>query len=290
MKRRRRLSPLAVLTVATTIWTSPIAAEESKAAANIAEESIQILVPPPETGNSGVCTYFIEPTISTIIKSPSYRGSKWGILVESLDGATLYRYNADSFFIPASNVKLFTTAAALQKLSPEASIRSKSLREWITITNLRSDNGYANTLLHYIGGFETVKQVLSSLGVEPNSYHIADGSGLSRRNAATPRAVVQTLRAMYSAPGGEVFLASLPIAGISGTLKNRMRQSPAQGVVAAKTGTLKGVRALSGYLNHPRYGPIVFSIMVNNSRQSGQVLVEAIDDIVLQLSALSPCE
>ena len=291
MKRKRGwLHALTMFSVATITWVSPATAEPT-ATVNVApEESIQILVPPPEAGTGGVCSYFIEPAIEVIMNNPAYRGSKWGILVESLDGTTLYRYNADSLFIPASNIKLFTTAAALQKLNPEASIRSSSIKEWITVTNLNSDNDYANTLLYFIGGFEVVKQALTHLGVDPNSYRLADGSGLSRYNAATPRAVVNTLRAMYSAPEGEVFLASLPIAGVSGTLKNRLRQSPAEGVVFAKTGTLRGVRALSGYLNHPRYGPIVFSIMVNNPRQSGQALVGAIDEIVLQLSTLSPCE
>lgn len=271
--------------------TARVTLAQTQTAINIPqEETIQILVPPPETKNQGVCSDFLAPVIETVIQDPAYKGSSWGILVESLAGETLYHYNANRLFIPASNVKLLTTAAALQKLSPDALIHSKSLQEWITITNLESNNRYADTLLRSIGGSNVVKETLAQLGVDPASYRMADGSGLSRQNAATPGAMVSILRAMYSAPERGVFLASLPVAGMSGTLKNRLKQTPAQGVVYAKTGTLRGVRTLSGYLNHPHYKTLVFSVMVNQPNRSGQSLVKAIDEIVLRLSLLSPCE
>ena len=291
MKQNYWLNPWTILTVATLAWTTNTIKTAHAATVNAPEEeSIQILVPLPEHESGGICSDFIEPSIDAVIKSSAYKGSSWGILVETLDGKTLYHYNADQFFIPASNVKLFTTAAALQRLNPDTAIRSRSLREWITITLLRSNNFYADTLLSFIGGSDVVKQALNQLGINPNGYRLADGSGLSRSNFATPRTIVDMLRAMYSAPGREVFLSSLPVAGVSGTLRNRLRQTPAEGVVYAKTGTLKGVRALSGYINHPRYGTLLFSIMVNQPNHSGDVLVDAIDDIVLQLSMLDPCE
>jgi D-alanyl-D-alanine carboxypeptidase/D-alanyl-D-alanine-endopeptidase (penicillin-binding protein 4) len=207
------------------------------------------------------------------------------------DGETIYHYNADLALIPASNIKILTTAAALQKLDPQTPIRSnKSLREWVNVTNLRSNNFYADTLLKHIGGSTVVKQELSRLGVNPSSFYLADGSGLSRRNVATPRALVETLRAMYSAPNRDIFYASLPTAGMSGTLRNRLKQTPVQGTVHAKTGTLRGVRALSGYMEHQEYGTLVFSILVNQPNQSGTSLVRAIDDIVLRLNMVTPCQ
>jgi len=128
------------------------------------------------------------------------------------------------------------------------------------------------------------------LGINPHSFYLVDGSGLSRNNKATPRALVETLRAMYYAPNRDIFLASLPTAGISGTLRNRMKQTSVQGIVHAKTGTLSGVRALSGYLDHRQHGILVFSILANNSSQSGTALVRAIDEIVLLLNMDSTCE
>jgi D-alanyl-D-alanine carboxypeptidase/D-alanyl-D-alanine-endopeptidase (penicillin-binding protein 4) len=291
-QKSHRFNPLAMLSAATLAWSNPALANETVSTTSSdlfnGTDAIEIYVPPPENQTNGLCSAFIEPAISTIISS---RSNNWGILVESLnDGTVLYSHNADKYFIPASNTKLFTTAAALQRLTPQATIRSKSLKDWITITNQRSNNYYADTLLRYIGGAQAAKSALSQLGINPNSYRLADGSGLSRHNAATPRALVSILRAMYSAQGREIFLASLPVAGMSGTLRNRMKYTPAQGMVHAKTGTLRGVRALSGYMEHPRYGTIVFSIMGNNPSQSGDSLVKTIDDIILQLSMLMPCE
>ena len=253
-------------------------------------EPIDIYVPPPESNSSGICSSHIDSVVNNIVDRPPLNKGKWGILVQTLDGKTLYYRNPDSYLIPASNLKLLVTAAALQKLNPAGLIRSKSIREWILITNLRSNNQYADILLRYLGGSQSVQKILTDLGIDPNSYRIRDGSGLSRNNLATPRAMVTTLQAMHSAPNNDIFLASLPVAGISGTLKNRLRFSATQGHVSAKTGTLKGVRSLSGYLEHPDYGAVVFSIITNQpTNQSGSVLVQAIDEIVLRLSSMITC-
>lgn len=257
-------------------------------------QSIPIYVPPPEynnnnNNNSGVCQSFLAPGIEEVINR---YGGGWGILVQRLeDGETIYHYNSDRHFIPASNIKILTTAAALQKLQPQTTISSnKSLKEWVTVTNLRSNNYYADTLLKYIGGAWEAKKTLTDIGINPDSFYLADGSGLSRNNKATPRALVETLRFMYYAPNRDIFLTSLPTAGMSGTLSNRMKQTPVQGIVHAKTGTLTGVRALSGYLEHSQHGTLVFSILANNSKQSGSALVRGIDEIVLLINMTSTCE
>ncbi|MCU0537794.1 MAG: D-alanyl-D-alanine carboxypeptidase/D-alanyl-D-alanine-endopeptidase [Hydrococcus sp. Prado102] len=288
-----RLTPLAMMTAASFAWSTPVLANEtisitSPDVYDNGAEAIEIYVPPPENNTNGTCAAFLEPAINGIIGSSP---NNWGIHIESLtDGTVLYTHNADKYFIPASNVKLFTTAAALQRLTPNGTVRSRSIREWITITNQRSNNNYADSLLRYIGGAQAAKTALAQIGINPNTYRLADGSGLSRRNAATPKALVSTLKAMYYTQGSEIFMASLPVAGMSGTLRNRMKYTSAQGMVHAKTGTLRGVRALSGYIDHPQYGKLVFSIIGNNPRQSGSSLVKTIDGIVLQLSMLMPCE
>ena len=251
--------------------------------------SIPIYVPPPENPRSrGYCNSFLAPAIEAIIKR---YGGGWGILVQRLDdGKTMYHYNADRHFIPASNMKILTTAAALQRLNPRSTISAnKSLTEWVKVTNLRSNNYYADKLLKRLGGGSVAKKTLSDLGINPRAFHFADGSGLSRRNIATPRALVDTLRIMYSAPNRDIFFASLPTAGISGTLRNRMKRSSARGMVHAKTGTLRGVRALSGYLDHREYGTLIFSIIANAPNQSGKALVRAIDEMIITIHASSNC-
>lgn len=253
-------------------------------------EPVEIYVPPPEQNTTGICSDYLQPVIDKIVERSPFEQGKWGILIQTSDGTTVYSRSPDSYLIPASNLKILVTAAALQKLNPQSKIYSYSIQDWINVTNLRSNNIYADTLLSYIGGSSSVQQVLTALGVDPKGYHMVDGSGLSRSNLVTPRTIVNTLRAMYSSQEKESFLASLPIAGISGTLQHRLRHTTAEGAVHAKTGTLKGVRALSGYLEHPEYGTLVFSIISNQPQsQSDPALVSAIDEIVVHLSTLTSC-
>jgi D-alanyl-D-alanine carboxypeptidase/D-alanyl-D-alanine-endopeptidase (penicillin-binding protein 4) len=131
--------------------------------------------------------------------------------------------------------------------------------------------------------------MLTPLGVDPNTYIQADGSGLSRENRVQPSTFVTLLAAMQAREEGDIFYESLAIAGVSGTLRNRFRNTPVQGRLHAKTGTLNGVRALSGYLETDGYGTVIFSIVVNQPGQSGSVMLTAIDEMILQLSQLETC-
>ena len=251
---------------------------------------IELPMPTLDDDYSGICANKIKPSIEQIIQRPQLRNGKWAILVQSLGGTNIYSLNPDSYMVPASNIKLLVTAAALQKLDINGRIRSISISDWIKVTNLRSNNAYANVLLRYLGGYRSVERELTNLGVDAKGYRLKDGSGLSRKNLATPRTLVSTLRSMYHAKNNEVFLASLPVAGISGTLRNRLRHTIAEGSVRAKTGTLRGVKALSGYIDHPEYGVVVFSIITNQpTYRSNYAVVKAIDEIVLQLNTLTNC-
>lgn len=269
----------------------PMASVRAETATNSFDSELDsIEVPLTIPQDAGICSHQLEPKIAQIITRSELSQGKWAILVQSLGGTNIYSLNPDSYMVPASNIKLLVTAAALQKLSLDGQIRSTSIDDWIKVTNLKSNNAYANVLLSYLGGFESVEQALTGLGVNANGYRLRDGSGLSRNNLATPRTLVSTLRAMYHGRGNEVFLASLPVAGISGTLKNRLHETAVRGMVRAKTGSLKGVKALSGYLDHPQHGTLVFSIIANQpTNRSNATIIQAIDDIVLSLSELTDC-
>ncbi|MFM9266805.1 D-alanyl-D-alanine carboxypeptidase/D-alanyl-D-alanine-endopeptidase [Tychonema sp. BBK16] len=186
-----------------------------------------------------------------------------------------------------------------------ATVESPPLAELVKETNRESNNVYAEVLLRLLGkntgkmpisqqqgtmevGLKELKTTLTQLGVNPNSYILADGSGLSRHNLISPEALVQTLRLMTNSPAASIYRASLPVAGESGTLKNRFI-TPNRVILQAKTGTLSGVAALSGYVEVPNYEPLVFSIMVNQSDLSAPKVRSAIDEIVLLLNRLSRC-
>jgi D-alanyl-D-alanine carboxypeptidase/D-alanyl-D-alanine-endopeptidase (penicillin-binding protein 4) len=180
-----------------------------------------------------------------------------------------------------------------------AVVESPPLATLLVETNQESNNLYAEVLLRTLGADQTgdtvelgltqMRETLTELGVNPESYVLADGSGLSRRSLVSPEAIVQTLKGMAQTKEAMVYRASLPVAGISGTLSRRFRNTAAQGNLQAKTGTLTGVSALSGYLHVPGYQPLVFSIMVNQSDQSSAILRQAIDEIVLLLTRLRSC-
>lgn len=237
------------------------------------------------------CSLYLQSSIERIIQRPTFQTANWGILIESLDNETkLYSHNDNNYFIPASNIKLLTTAAALQSLHFSNNNDLFAFHRWIHVTNRDSNNRYADALLRRLGGPQPVSQALSILGIDSNGYRQVDGSGLSRYNMAKPKTFTDVLKAMTDAPGSNIFQGSLPVAGYSGTLRHRFRGTSAQGIVRAKTGTLRGVRALSGYLEHPQQGTIVFSILVNQANQSGSTMLDAIDDIVLQMLDLESCE
>jgi D-alanyl-D-alanine carboxypeptidase/D-alanyl-D-alanine-endopeptidase (penicillin-binding protein 4) len=184
-----------------------------------------------------------------------------------------------------------------------ASVESPPLSELLTETNINSNNLYAEALLRALAikktekqnqssadvGLEIVKASLTQLGVNPANYVLADGSGLSRRNLVTPEALVQILQGMAKTPAANIYRASLPVAGKSGTLKSRFLKTSAEGIVQAKTGTMTGVVSLSGYVDSPQYEPLAFSIMVNQSEQQASVIRQGIDEIVVLLTQLQRC-
>ncbi len=187
-------------------------------------------------------------------------------------------------------------------LSELAAIQSPPLRAFIDPTNLYSVNIYAEAMLKSLGrsvyptttntyqaGADAVSTVLTNLGVAPNSVDVVDGSGLSRKNLATPEAFVDTLQAMTKTENAAIYRNSLAVAGRSGTLRNRMRGTMAEGRFQGKTGTLSDTYTLSGYLNPPNHPPLALSILVNDTNASGQDVRSLIDQIITHAATLDDC-
>lgn len=171
-------------------------------------------------------------------------------------------------------VRLGPTPESAKALWTELSV---SLREIVTQLNHHSSNFVAEMLLKALGaavhgapgttqkGIQVVQDMLQrELGMTPGSYILGNGSGLNDVNRFTPSQLVALLRHMAADPTlGPEFVTSLPVAGNTGTLAHRMGATGADGLVRAKTGTLMGVSALSGFVHTQKDGPVVFSIMVN---------------------------
>ena len=107
---------------------------------------------------------------------------------------------------------------------------------------------------------------------------MADGSGLSRYNLVSPRLLAGLLVQMDRSGSREVWRASLPIAGVDGTLQARMQEPPLRDNVRAKTGTLTGVRALSGYLTTASGEPVAFAVLVDHHLRPSATVDRIVED------------
>jgi D-alanyl-D-alanine carboxypeptidase/D-alanyl-D-alanine-endopeptidase (penicillin-binding protein 4) len=132
---------------------------------------------------------------------------------------------------------------------------------------------------------EAVQALVGALGLNPDDYRFADGCGLSMYDYVSPELLVAFLRYAYN--HDNIFphlFRSLPIAGVDGTLKNRMRKgSPAYQRVHAKTGSYTGINTLAGYLetNSKRY--LAFAIMCQNQIKASEA--RALQDAICELLA-----
>jgi D-alanyl-D-alanine carboxypeptidase/D-alanyl-D-alanine-endopeptidase (penicillin-binding protein 4) len=172
---------------------------------------------------------------------------------------------------------------------------SPSMAEMIRVVNKESQNLHAEVLLRLVGvkakgegsvakGREAVAEIVERLGVPDEGWGLADGSGLSGFDLLTPRGLVALLAAMDRHPHATAFRDSLPVAGVDGSLEKRMKGTPAEGRLLAKTGATRLARALAGYVTTARGERLAFAIVVNNLEGKGREAVAAIDAIGVALA------
>jgi len=144
-----------------------------------------------------------------------------------------------------------------------------------------TDPSFAGAPHHHIEAARKVyEEVLASWGVPPAEHIIVDGSGLSRQNLVTPHAIVQLLRYASAQPWGAAFKNTLPVSGTDGSLSERLNSSRMQGRIFGKTGSLGGVKTLSGYATTDSGDYVAFSILSNNFNLPGKRVTDTIDQIV----------
>jgi serine-type D-Ala-D-Ala carboxypeptidase/endopeptidase (penicillin-binding protein 4) len=128
---------------------------------------------------------------------------------------------------------------------------------------------------------------LAAKGI-PADVHFDEGSGLSRNNLTSANATAALLAAMSASPEAADYFDALPIAGVDGTLRNRMKNTPAFQNVHAKTGTLRWANSLSGYVTTAAGEKLVFSLMLNRyESSSGFSHTQELDAIAEMLAGFS---
>jgi D-alanyl-D-alanine carboxypeptidase/D-alanyl-D-alanine-endopeptidase (penicillin-binding protein 4) len=160
------------------------------------------------------------------------------------------------------------------------SVESPPLRDLAREIQKPSQNLYTDLILAHIGslalatnksssatsedaGIRQLYAFLNQAGVPRGDVQFEEGSGLSRNNLTTPNATIALLQFMNGHAESEAFLSALPVAGVDGTLRTRMRDTAAAGNVRAKTGTLRWANALSGHVTTAAGERLIFSIMLN---------------------------
>jgi D-alanyl-D-alanine carboxypeptidase/D-alanyl-D-alanine-endopeptidase (penicillin-binding protein 4) len=158
--------------------------------------------------------------------------------------------------------------AALARLVPPP------LADDIARINKASQNLHAELLLRRVGlargsgsiedGVAAVSSMMEQAGVPRTAWDLSDGSGMSTYNRLAPRAVVKLLRWAAAQPWGAQWRASLPIAGVDGTLSSRFRATNLERRLFAKTGGLNATSALSGYMTARSGRTLTFSFFAND--------------------------
>ena len=136
-------------------------------------------------------------------------------------------------------------------------------------------------------GLEAIKGFLRTVGVRPESLVLSDGSGLSRNDMITASASVELLTFMSKHRYADVFRNALPIAGVDGTLRNRMKGTAAENNVRAKTGSLSSAASLAGYVTTATGERLAFAVMVNNYPEEVEPRVMIIDPIAVLLASFA---
>lgn len=182
-------------------------------------------------------------------------------------------------------------ALAFDHLTELARLDSAPLRELVRVVNKRSQNLHAELMLRLLGrvagdpgkssdeaGVELVRAYLRRAGVEDGVLSLRDGSGLSRLDRITARALAATVLAARGSPG---FVDSLPRAGVDGTLRGRLAGLD----LAAKTGSLATAKSLAGYLRTAS-GRRLIVVFVCNGRAPTGYAVGRIDQMLTNLAKL----
>ncbi len=191
------------------------------------------------------------------------------------------------------------------KLVEVASVESQPLSEMLKVINKQSQNLHTEMMLRQLGtrhadaralddygrpkstaalGNEIRRQFLQGAGIEVAPLSLRDGSGLARQNLVTSRSTSQLLEFMLTHPHAKTWRDSLTVSGVDGTLKRRMRDTPAANNMRGKTGTLTYVNALSGYITTKHGQPLILSLMSNNYTGPGREVTAVMDQICVMLA------
>jgi len=199
-----------------------------------------------------------------------------------------------SVSLPPTTTRLMQSAIS-DEVIPIAGITSPPLRDIIKVLNQKSVNLYAETLLKQLGkvfknkgstesGIEVVKEFLEAAGINSEGMFLEDGSGLSPLDAVNARGMVSLLS--YMKNRGKYFndfYASMPAAGLEGTLKDYFKDPAFESRMKAKSGSMTRVRSYAGYITTMSGNNLIFCIIVNNYTGKSADIIAQIESILKEV-------
>lgn len=205
-------------------------------------------------------------------------------------------YTAEVIYTELQNQNVRIDGIVIAGITPTSSKElgkvTRSICDVLAYMNKASDNHSAITVYKVLGaevksppgslenGSEVIIDFLSAVGIDRNNYEILEGSGLSRYNMVTSDVFIMLLKYMYDKVNTfDCFYKTLAVAGIDGTLKERMKGTEAEKNVHAKTGTLNSVSTLSGYAVSRDNELIIFYIAMNGFGTKANYYRKRQDDI-----------
>lgn len=182
---------------------------------------------------------------------------------------------------------MYTDIDTLQKTFDTISIhQSPYLSVIVNHIHKTSNNVYAEAVFKLMGkGISTkasqeIKEGMKRMGIQTENINVADGCGLSTANLISPHALCDVLSYVYSMPFYNSYLLSLSEAGVSGTMKNILKNKPKGSNIYAKSGTMTGIRAYAGYAVNEKGAIYSFALIVNNFTCSSSVIREKLETIL----------
>ena len=177
--------------------------------------------------------------------------------------------------------------------------RSRALPEIVRDINKPSDNALTRSLLMTLGtlakdgdasatstarGEQVVRGWLRERGISDAGLVLDNGSGLSRTERLPPRLLADVLRAMNESEWAPEFLSSLPIVGVDGTMRNRLKDSTAAGRARVKTGTLRDVVSVAGYVRNADGELCILVALINHPQASHKIARPVVDALIEWMS------
>ncbi len=225
----------------------------------------------------------------------------------AVDNPTLYAMTVLKEVFTAKGIKVDGDAKDIDDLknpptyasvTPLASYTSIPLSEMVKTTNKPSQNLYAEQLFRTLGfvyykqgGMTTSRYVAHPIfarwGIDTTRLQVVDGSGLSRLDLVSPSNIVGVLSGMYQGKYFQPFYESLPIAGVDGSLKNRMKGTKAENNVHGKTGFIGYVRSLSGYVTTLDGEMFAFSMIANHYTVATSMAEKIQNEVCVRLANFS---